>query len=260
MGWASRLHIAGSGAWRVHRADTCVKGISGKEFQRNSVTGLVFAGFGKDEIFPSLISFEVYGTIAGKIKQVRQVKFDVDRKLVPDAAAFPFAQKEMVDRFMYGLDGEFLDLCTKYFTGALDSLKGHLHGQWPEMDQAASGALDQALDTILTEFKGNVIPEHLSGLRGEFSDMIRSMPKQELAALAESLVHITSLKRKFSAGAESVGGPIDVAMITRSEGFVWVKRKHYFDASLNPRYFFRRYGGNNRGPLTDLTEAGQGEA
>lgn len=60
--------------------------------------------------------------------------------------------------------------------------------------------------------------------------------------MAESLVHITSLKRRFSAEAESVGGPIDVVMITRSEGLVWVKRKHYFDPALNPRYFYRRYG------------------
>lgn len=32
------------------------------------VTGLVFAGFGKDEIFPKLISYEVYGIVAGKLK------------------------------------------------------------------------------------------------------------------------------------------------------------------------------------------------
>ena len=216
-----------------------------KEFQREALTGLVFAGFGQDEIFPSLISFEVYGTIAGKLKFDSKVKFDVDRSLVPDAAAFPFAQKEMVDRFMYGLDSEFLDLCTAYFTGALGSLKAHLESDDAGLDQAAKDALAPALDSILAEFSTQIVPEHLRVLTGQFSDMIRSMPKEELAALAESLVHITSLKRKFSQGAESVGGPIDVAVITRAEGFVWVKRKHYFDAALNPRYFHRQYGGNH---------------
>ncbi len=219
-----------------------------KEFQRRALTGLVFAGFGRNELFPSLISYEVYGTVAGKLKYVRVLRFDVDRSLSPDAAAFPFAQKEMVDRFMYGLDGEFMELCNAYFSGALGSLKGHLRAQLIGLSEEAKAALDPAIDTILEEFNNRIVVDHMTRLTGQFSDMIRSMPKQELAALAESLVHITSLKRKFSAGAESVGGPIDVAMITRAEGFVWVKRKHYFDASLNPRYFFRRYGGNHQGP------------
>jgi hypothetical protein len=213
-----------------------------KEYQRDKLTGLVFAGFGEDEIFPSLVSYEVYGLIAGKLKHARTNQFDVDRKLEPDAAVIPFAQQEMVDRFMYGLDTEFLNLCGVYFAGALTDLKIRLADLITDADQSVKDAIPPAIDTILDEFNGSVVPDHLTRSRTQLSDMVRSMPKQELAALSESLVHITSLKRKFSAGAESVGGPIDVAMITRAEGFVWVKRKHYFDPGLNPRYFSRRYG------------------
>jgi hypothetical protein len=212
-----------------------------KEYQRPLLTGLVFAGFGRDEIFPSLVAYEVYGVVAGRLKQRELTRFDVDRKLVPDAAIFPFAQKEMVDRFVYGLDGEFLDLAESFFAGALTRLKEHLGGLLGEHHEAKE-AISPAIDVIVNEFRDVVVPNHLQRSSAQLSDMVRSMPKQELAALSESLVHITSLKRKFSAGAESVGGPIDVAMITRAEGFVWVKRKHYFDPSLNPRYFYRRYG------------------
>ena len=69
--------------------------------------------------------------------------------------------------------------------------------------------------------------------------MIQFMPKPELARMAEALVELTSMKRKVSAGLETVGGPVDVAVISRSEGFVWVKRKHYFPPQLNARYFGR---------------------
>jgi hypothetical protein len=72
--------------------------------------------------------------------------------------------------------------------------------------------------------------------------MVSGMPKPELANFAEALVNITSIKRRVSPEQESVGGPIDVAVISRGEGFVWVKRKHYFDPILNPRYFHRKYG------------------
>lgn len=213
-----------------------------KEFQRSKLTGIVFAGFGEEEIFPSLVGYEVYGIVSGKLKFVETNRFDVDRKLTPDAAVLPFAQKEMVDRFMYGLDGDFLLLCDTYFDGAHEALGRNLAELLTDASPEIQDAVRPAIDTILREFRHQIVPDHLQRLRQQFSDMVRSMPKQELAALSESLVHITSLKRKFSAGAESVGGPIDVAMITRAEGFVWVKRKHYFEPELNPRYFFRHYG------------------
>lgn len=43
--------------------------------------------------------------------------------------------------------------------------------------------------------------------------------------MAEALLSITSLKRKMSISLETVGGPIDVAVITKGDGFIWVKRK-----------------------------------
>ena len=68
------------------------------------------------------------------------------------------------------------------------------------------------------------------------------MAKSDLANFAEALVNITSVKRRASLETESVGGPIDVAVISKDDGFIWVKRKHYFDPSLNPRFFVRKYG------------------
>jgi hypothetical protein len=33
-----------------------------------------------------------------------------------------------------------------------------------------------------------------------------------------------------------VGGAVDVAVISRGDGFVWLKRKHYFSQELNPTW------------------------
>jgi len=71
-------------------------------------------------------------------------------------------------------------------------------------------------------------------------NVVASLPKDELAAMAESLVNLTSFKRKVSMEAETVGGPIDVAVISKGDGFIWIKRKHYFKSELNPQ-FFRNY-------------------
>lgn len=73
--------------------------------------------------------------------------------------------------------------------------------------------------------------------------VLEGTPKDQLASMAESLVNLTSFKRRVSMQAETVGGPIDVALISKGDGLVWVKRKHYFPADLNHQ-FFSRY---NRG-------------
>lgn len=67
-------------------------------------------------------------------------------------------------------------------------------------------------------------------------EVLRTAPKETLAELAESLVSIASLRQRVSGELETVGGPVDVALISKGEGFIWIKRKHYFDTELNPHY------------------------
>jgi len=61
-----------------------------------------------------------------------------------------------------------------------------------------------------------------------------AMPIQDAIDLAEFLVHVTIQFVRFSPGSPMVGGPIEVASITKHEGFRWVSRKHYFSPHLNP--------------------------
>lgn len=61
------------------------------------------------------------------------------------------------------------------------------------------------------------------------------MPIQDAIDLSEFLVHTTAMFTRFKRGAATVGGPVESAAITKHEGFRWVRRKHYFDQTLNPR-------------------------
>ena len=67
--------------------------------------------------------------------------------------------------------------------------------------------------------------------------VVQVLPKDELAAMAESLINLTSFKRRVSMEEETVGGPIDVAVISKGDGFIWIKRKHYFERELNQQFF-----------------------
>lgn len=60
------------------------------------------------------------------------------------------------------------------------------------------------------------------------------MPIQDAIDLAEFLAELTIKFSRFTPGAATVGGPIEIAVVTKHEGFKWVKRKHYFDSKFNP--------------------------
>jgi len=79
-------------------------------------------------------------------------------------------------------------------------------------------------------------------------EAVQFLPKNEMAEVAEALVSITSFRQKISLEQESVGGAIDVAVISKSDGFVWIKRKHYFKSELNPMYF-SKYLTNGNGDI-----------
>lgn len=59
------------------------------------------------------------------------------------------------------------------------------------------------------------------------------MPIQDAIELADFLVHTTARYTQFIPGGATVGGPTEIAALTRHEGFKWVRRKHYFDRELN---------------------------
>lgn len=77
-------------------------------------------------------------------------------------------------------------------------------------------------------------------LSDQYSDPIMQivewLPKEELAEMAEALVNLTSFRRRVTPEDETVGGPIDVAVISKGDGLIWIKRKHYFMPELNLRY------------------------
>jgi hypothetical protein len=105
-----------------------------------------------------------------------------------------------------------------------------------DLAAAAEEAFGSMLKAIETKQRETYLSQVIS--------MLDSLPKDELAEMAETLVNLIAFKKKVTRGTESVGGPIDVAIITKGDGFVWMKRKHYFDPALN-HHFFSNYNKNN---------------
>ena len=54
---------------------------------------------------------------------------------------------------------------------------------------------------------------------------VNSLPKKELGETAASLIKLNSFQQKVMHSVETVGGPIDVAVITRNGGLEWKREK-----------------------------------
>jgi hypothetical protein len=61
-----------------------------------------------------------------------------------------------------------------------------------------------------------------------------SMPIQDVIDFAHFLVDMSAKYSRYTPGYQTIGGPIDIAAVTKHEGFKWVRRKHYYDPALNP--------------------------
>lgn len=206
-------------------------------------TGLVFAGFGRDDRFPSLHSVEIDGIYFGQVRTIAERKVDIDRQ-GDTAAIVPIAQKDMPERFIFGIDQAFeeklrkiaADLTVQVLEQAPDTFNEG------EREKIEAAAMDRFMSSIKNQKER---------AEAELRSVVNHLSKKELGEVAYSLVELTSRKRRYSSEMETVGGPIDVAILTRNEGFIWVRRKRYFDVELNPAYMERlkqamaKMGGHN---------------
>jgi hypothetical protein len=62
---------------------------------------------------------------------------------------------------------------------------------------------------------------------------VPAMPIKDAIDLVKFLADISVNSSRFVPGAQVIGGPIDIAVITKHEGFKWIQRKHYYNKDLN---------------------------
>ncbi|MBS3126267.1 hypothetical protein J4453_02380, partial [Candidatus Woesearchaeota archaeon] len=162
----------------------------------------------------------------------------------------PFAQRDVVDMFMQGVDLDYQTTQESSTKEAMEDYTDFLLSSVKELKNLTNKRKKNLRNNILKSNKKllNNLRDFLERYRKDrFQDPITRntsiLPKDELANMAESLVNLTSFKRRVSFTKETVGGPIDVAIITKGDGFIWIKRKHYFDPIYNHHYFRKYYHG-----------------
>lgn len=243
-----------------------------KLYESPSHTGVVIAGYGDNEMFPSLVALEITGVLNNHVLHVRSDGSSVNH--LEKANLLAFAQPDMVVAFMNGIE----DRVREHIDGRIHDLAHSIYPQLVTKAATECGLPEQqaqALAEAVREAGQGVVEQFGVGLTAfvrhkvgrPIIQAVANLPKEELGAMAESLVNLTSLRRHVGPELDTVGGPVDVAVISKGDGFVWLRRKHYFSAQLNPHFLAGYYrndagerGGLNGPSQQDPAQAAAGEA
>lgn len=207
-----------------------------RDYFGSAKSGVVFSGYGEQEYLPVVIHYEFEDMVLNRARCLER-----NRQITSEdspAAVMPFAQQDMVYSFMQGITH---DLQKFYSTSAARLILGMASSIVNEIEKS-----DKTLAEKIERNLNKQVPVTIRDLFSRWSkkqeiywqpvlQIVSTLPKDELAAMAENLVNLTKFRRRVTAVHETVGGPIDIALITKGDGFIWIKRKHYFDPKFNPR-------------------------
>jgi hypothetical protein len=107
-------------------------------------------------------------------------------------------------------------------------------------------AIDRLVCGMSQQMKGALVALGVSEADAAklYSDMVPktyatlshpAMPIQDAIELSRFLAGTAARFADFKEDASTIGGPIDIASITKHEGFKWVARKHFYQQALNVR-------------------------
>ena len=206
-------------------------------------SGIVVAGFGTKECYPALSHRLLDGIIMEKVLTRLVDSIQIGDSLPYDILGF--AQGDMVATFMSGIHPFFDSKLDSHYSGIRQIYDGavkylirylqrrfnillsgedifELECQMARIWDYGTEELESPIDSFTYEHAQQIM------------SMVQWMPQEELADMAENLVNLTSFKRRVTPDDNTVGGPVDVAVITKGDGLSWIKHKNLYHKELNP--------------------------
>ena len=211
----------------------CILWFTKERWFNNRFSGICFAGYGDKDIYPSFVQYQFESYMCGMVKYLKVRSYSAEET----SGVFPFAQTDIISMVISGVHEHAWNSLNKLVVNRVGNTYKSLLSRLPtppsDIDMQASQMAQHDYESVVKELQKEMLDKYTMSIMV----IVQSLPKDELALMAETLVNTTSYMRRVSRGQETVGGPTDVAVISKKDGFIWIKRKHYFDAECNYHFF-----------------------
>lgn len=208
------------------------------------VTGLVFIGYGEEELFPSLYCYENCFIVNGILSSAHISNKDGIITNGGDAAVCPFAQTDVMDTILRGIAPQVMNIFAKNYSIPIKKVFGDManivEADNPILANRIRNFINNNLEKYEVQYFKACQDLTTKDYIAPLINSVVALDKEDLADFVESLIKLTSIKRKISPDQPTVGGPIDVMVLSKGDGIIWMKRKHYFNPELN-NHFFHNY-------------------
>jgi hypothetical protein len=199
-----------------------------KDLFLEDVTGLVFAGFGTEDRYPVVVTYLLSSIVGGIVKRTEASVDRIDTEVRSKIRMF--ADSEVTHAFIrgidYGLERRVYGAMRAMLQGVVDQTVG-----------AFSNASATEREQVRARMQGELVPQYLDAFRGMIGDyqqqayinpvlrVLEIAARPELAETAKELVSLNVFKKKIMAHRQTVGGAIDVAVISKDAGFQWFTKQ-----------------------------------
>lgn len=207
-------------------------------YQLYPSTGIVIVGFSDGENYPSYVNIEIILNNGGNI-EIQSEKSELNSS---ENMVVPFAQTGVIWGFLDGIHPEFFDLINQYislfFSGFLNDFMSFIDLKSNIADVQVNNVSKRVKEfKLFIDDKNQEYMDFLNDYRKYHLnyklEALGLLSKKELAEMVEILIKVTSLRYRASMDLNIVGGEVNVAVISKFDGFVWVKKEEYYSRDLN---------------------------
>ena len=194
-----------------------------RTFSRDFDARLAFVGYGEQTIYPKHIWVDFQGVVGDKPRHVRD-----SISIAPDMSSSlrTHAQDEAIHTFLRAYHPSFLNISKNYQEETVDLILEIIDG---EFDDIISEVIVEKIAVLKDERKKGIGKEFQRTSEYDFVDPFTStlsgLPSTSLGKMAENLIELQILRQSSQAIQDTVGGPVDVAVITLEKGFQWFRHK-----------------------------------
>ncbi len=211
-------------------------------FNNGIHTGIVITGYGTADNYPAAYQFRVLGNLDEKLVYKKIGEGKISARL--PKMVIPLAQGDVAMEFFHGINPNFKSEMMMELNGIIadtelrikDALQPYtansklpvsdFHDELTNILGEIEEAFRQRVDSIESNFKRNI------------TTTVECLSLPDMAQMAQNIIDMTSFKRYVQQDDPgTVGGSTEVAVLAKTDGFVWVKHKTLADEQINRDFF-----------------------